>query len=232
LRCIAQISLAVALAQCTCITVYSAPHRRPASVAKAVAKEAGPTLKPAFRLWMEDSRSEVMLDQTDALLLRRVSETRSLTRAAKEAGISYRSAWGRVRSMEEKLRRPLVKTTVGGRTGGGAALTEDGRNLLREFRKTRKVLFNVLDDKEAWEDVGYRLSARNRLRARVVEVKRGAVTSQVRMRLVSANTLTSIITNDAVDDLALEAGDEVEAVVKSTDVLVAKRRARPGRRAR
>ncbi len=105
-------------------------------------------------------------------------------------------------------------------------MTDEGRLLLREFRKTRKLLFNVLDDKEAWEDVGYKLSARNRLRAKVVEVKAGAVTSQVKMRLVSTSMLTSVITNEAVEDLALKEGDEVEAIVKSTDVLVAKGRRR------
>jgi len=175
---------------------------------------------------MEDGKKEVMLDQTDALLLRRIDETHSLTLASKEAGISYRNAWDRVKVMEEKLDRRLVETKVGGKAGGGATLTVDGRQLLKEFRKTRKLLFNILADKEAWEDVGYRLSARNRLQAKVSEVKRGAVTSQVKMRLVSANTLTSIITNEAVDDLSLEVGDDVEAIVKSTDVLVAKGRPR------
>jgi molybdate transport system regulatory protein len=177
---------------------------------------------------MEDGKNEVMFDQTDAFLLRRVGETHSLTEAAKEVGISYRNAWDRVKMMEGKLRRRLVDTKVGGRTGGGATLTAEGKQLLKEFRKTRKLLFDVLDDKEAWEDVGYRLSARNRLRARVVEVKQGAVTSQVKMRLISANTLTSIITNEAVEDLSLKEGDEVEAVVKSTDVLVAKGTPRRG----
>ena len=179
-------------------------------------------LKPAFRLWMEDGKNEMMFDQTDAFLLRRVGETRSLTEAAKEVGISYRNAWDRVKMMEEKLHQRLVETKVGGKTGGGATLTADGSRLLKEFRKTRKLLFDVLDDREAWEDVGYRLSARNRLRAKVVGVKHGAVTSQVKMRLVSTNTLTSIITNDAVEDLSLKEGDEVEAIVKSTDVMVAK----------
>jgi molybdate transport system regulatory protein len=175
---------------------------------------------------MEDGKREVMLDQTDAFILRSVEERHSLTEAAKEVGISYRNAWDRVKVMEEKLHRKLVKTKVGGTRGGGAMLTDEGALLLKEFRKTRKLLFNVLEDEEAWEDVGYRLSARNRLRARVVEVKRGAVTSQVKMRLVSASAMSSIITNDAVDDLALKEGDEVEAIVKSTDVLVAKGRTR------
>ena len=171
---------------------------------------------------MEDGRSEVVLDQTDALLLRRVEETRSLTEAAKEAGISYRNAWDRVKLMEDRLKRRLVETSVGGKAGGGAVLTDDGRALLAEFRKTRKFLFNVLEDKEAWEDVGYKLSARNRLRARVLSVKKGPVTSQVKMRLLSTDTLTSVITNEAVADLSLAEGDLVEAIVKSTDVLVAK----------
>ena len=175
---------------------------------------------------MEDGKNEVMFDQTDALILRRVAETGSLTQAARQAGISYRSAWERVKTMEGKLGQRLVETTVGGKDGGSATLTEEGSELLKEFRKTRKLLFNVLDDSEAWEDVGYRLSARNKLRAKVVEVKRGAVTSQVKMRLVSASTLTSIITNDAVEDLSLKEGDEVEGIIKSTDVLVAKGRPR------
>lgn len=175
---------------------------------------------------MEDNQKDVMLDQTDAFLLRRVAETHSLTKAAKEVGISYRNAWDRVKVMEEKLHRRLVRTKVGGKTGGGATLTEEGSQLLKEFRKTRKLLYNILDDREAWEDVGFRLSARNRLKAKVVEVRKGAVTSQVKMRVVSTNTLTSIITNDAVEDLSLEEGDEVEAIVKSTDVLVAKGRTR------
>jgi molybdate transport system regulatory protein len=181
-----------------------------------------PLLKPTFRLSLEDADNHVVLDQTDALLLRRIGEKNSLTLAARESGISYRNAWERVKSMEHKLGKRLVETRIGGNTGGGASLTDEGAKILRQFRKTRKFLFDVLDDNEAWEDVGYRLSARNKLRAKVIEVKRGAVTSQVKMRLLSANTLTSIITNEAVDDLSLGEGDGVEAIVKSTDVLVAK----------
>jgi molybdate transport system regulatory protein len=179
-------------------------------------------LKPSFRLWLEDSKKAVVLDQADAALLRYIAQTGSLTQAAKIVRMSYRGAWDRMERMEKNLGHRLVERKAGGKAGGSATITEEGRKLLKEFRKTRKLLFNVLDDKEAWEDVGYKLSARNRLRAKVVEVKAGAVTSQVKMRLVSINTLTSVITNEAVEDLDLKEGDEVEAIVKSTDVLVAK----------
>jgi len=49
-------------------------------------KDSGPSLRPAFHLWMEDGKKEVVLDQTDAFILRRVAETRSLTEARKRWG--------------------------------------------------------------------------------------------------------------------------------------------------
>jgi molybdate transport system regulatory protein len=208
--------------------VYSSRSGQWFLVPASATHDSERVLKPVFRLWLEDSEKAVVLDQTDAALLRYITETGSLTHAAKIVGMSYRNAWDRMERMEKNLGHRLVERKAGGRAGGSATVTEEGRKLLKEFRKTRKLLFNILDDKEAWEDVGYRLSARNRLRAKVVEVKQGAVTSQVKMRLVSANTLTSIITNEAVEDLSLEEGDEVEAIVKSTDVLVAKGRQRRG----
>lgn len=179
-------------------------------------------MKPTFRLVMEDSNEKAVMDQIDALLLRRIGEKGSLTEGAKAAGVSYRSAWDRIKSMERKIGEKLVETQVGGPEGGGAILTEGAEALLREFRKTRKFLLNNLDDKESWEDISYRLSARNRLKAKVVEVKKGPITSEVKMHLVSDTTMTSVITNEAVEDLGLTQGDDVEAIVKSTDVLVAK----------
>lgn len=179
-------------------------------------------LKPTFRLVMEDSDEKPVMDQIDALLLRRIGEKGSLTEGAKAAGVSYRSAWDRIKLMERKIGRKLLETQVGGPEGGGAILTEVAEELLREFRKTRKFLLNNLDDKESWEDISYRLSARNRLRAKVVEVRKGPITSEVKMHLVSDTTMTSVITNEAVEDLGLAPGDDVEAIVKSTDVLVAK----------
>lgn len=172
---------------------------------------------------MENGKSQVVLDQTDALLLRRIEETSSLTKAAREVGISYRNAWDRVRAVEEKFGSKVVATKIGGVTGGGAKLTKEGAGLLKEFRKTRKYLFSILNEEEAWGDIGVKFSARNRIRAKVVEVLKGPITSQVKMRLDGPTTLTSIITNEAAEDLSLKQGDQVDAVVKSTDVLVAKR---------
>ncbi len=65
------------------------------------------------------------------------------------------------------------------------------------------------------------LSARNIIKGRVVEVTKGQTTAHVRLD-VGGMVITSSITNEAVDDLALEVGDEACAVIKSSDVMIAK----------
>jgi molybdopterin-binding protein len=66
-----------------------------------------------------------------------------------------------------------------------------------------------------------KLSARNVFNGHVVEVKKGAVAAQVRVDIGGGNVITSMITVDAVDDLAIKQGDEVSVVIKSTEVMLA-----------
>jgi len=67
-----------------------------------------------------------------------------------------------------------------------------------------------------------KLSARNQLRGRIVEVRRGATTAHVRIDIGNGVIVTSSITNEAVDDLGLSVGDDAIAVIKASDVMVAK----------
>ena len=65
------------------------------------------------------------------------------------------------------------------------------------------------------------LSGRNRLRGFVEEVRRDGLIAQVRLR-VGDQILTAVITSDAVDDLKLRRGDDAVAIIKSTEVLIAR----------
>ena len=67
-----------------------------------------------------------------------------------------------------------------------------------------------------------KLSARNQIRGMVVEVHKGQTTAHVRIEIGTGVVITSSITNEAVDDLALKAGDEVWAIIKASDVIVGK----------
>jgi molybdopterin-binding protein len=66
-----------------------------------------------------------------------------------------------------------------------------------------------------------RISARNQIKGTVVEVKKGATTSHVRVDIGNGQIITSAITNEAVDDLGLKAGSKAIVVVKASDVMIA-----------
>ena len=66
-----------------------------------------------------------------------------------------------------------------------------------------------------------RISARNQIKGTVVEVKKGATTSHVRVDIGNGQIITSSITNEAVDDLGVKAGGKATVVVKASDVMIA-----------
>jgi len=67
-----------------------------------------------------------------------------------------------------------------------------------------------------------KISARNQLKGKVVDVKRGQTTAHVRIELSGGSTITASITNEAVDELGLKPGDSVTAIIKASDVMVGK----------
>jgi molybdopterin-binding protein len=66
-----------------------------------------------------------------------------------------------------------------------------------------------------------RISARNQIKGTVVEVKKGATTSHIRVDIFNGNIITSAITNEAVDDLGIKAKGHVTVIVKASDVMIA-----------
>ena len=66
-----------------------------------------------------------------------------------------------------------------------------------------------------------RLSARNQIKGTVVDVKKGATTSHIRVDIGGGQIMTSSITNESVDDLGLKSGDKVTVVIKASDVMIA-----------
>jgi molybdopterin-binding protein len=66
-----------------------------------------------------------------------------------------------------------------------------------------------------------KLSARNVLTGKVVDVKKGQTTAHVRID-IGKSVITASITNEAVDELGLKVGDEASAIIKASDVIVGK----------
>lgn len=67
-----------------------------------------------------------------------------------------------------------------------------------------------------------KLSARNQIPGKITAVTRGAVTTTVKIDVATDIHLTSSITNEAADELALAPGDQVTAIIKSSDVIIGK----------
>ncbi len=76
-----------------------------------------------------------MLGPGKADLLELIAETGSIAAAGRRIGMSYRRAWTLVETMNAIFRAPLVISTRGGPTGGGARLTEDGARVLALYRR-------------------------------------------------------------------------------------------------
>lgn len=79
-------------------------------------------------------------------LLEEIGDTGSISKAAKRMGMSYKKAWRLVEAMNDMAGSPLVVRTSGGAGGGGTILTEEGRHMIRSFRKIDAKYRTFLDE--------------------------------------------------------------------------------------
>jgi molybdate transport system regulatory protein len=177
---------------------------------------------PAFKIWLEH-KGRPTIGRGGAEILSAIERTGSITKASESVGMSYKYVWDHLAEMENAVGQPIIRTQRGGKAGGGGAkLTEVGKALLREYRQVEGYMSEVLKDTEYWEAIGLKLSARNQLEGVVRDVEVGAVTASVKVKIVTPATITAVITKEAAEELNIRVGDTVKAVVKSTEVMIAK----------
>jgi len=66
------------------------------------------------------------------------------------------------------------------------------------------------------------ISARNKIKGTIEEITLGSVMAKVKINIGNGNVISSVITIESVADLKLKTGDEVYAIVKSTEVMIGK----------
>lgn len=91
-------------------------------------------MKIKFKIWLEENDG-VAFAEGRRMLLEAVDRLGSLNAAAKELGMSYRAAWGKIKATEKALGIKLLEVTTGGKGGGGATLTSDAKNLILKYQK-------------------------------------------------------------------------------------------------
>lgn len=184
-------------------------------------------LKAKTKLWFTENGRTVM-GAGRAELLKTIDEEHSLRKASSELGISYKHACIMLKKMNEALGEPATTTVRGGKDQG-TFLTDLGRKLLAEYETSKQLINETIVDEISWENIGFKLSARNKLPGKVLEVEKDGLVCKIKIE-IEPSIITSVITDEAVERLDIKPGDRIYAVIKSTEVMVAKTISEKGQR--
>ncbi|OOF39672.1 molybdenum-dependent transcriptional regulator [Rodentibacter rarus] len=91
----------------------------------------------------------LFIDPKRVRLLKEIQQFGSINQAAKNANVSYKSAWDHLEAMNKLSPRPLLERNIGGKNGGGTVLTSYAKRLLQLYdllEKTQDHAFNILQD--------------------------------------------------------------------------------------
>lgn len=168
-------------------------------------------------------------------LLEQIDTTGSISGAARVVGLSYKAAWDAVNTLNNLFPKPLVLTRAGGQSGGGAAVTPEGREVIQAFRLLHRELERFMGlfsrglertgpqpqlASLLWS-IGMRTSARNALRGTVTGISPGSVNAEVTLAVAEGVELTAVVTNRSVENLGLAPGREALALIKASFVILA-----------
>jgi molybdate transport system regulatory protein len=107
----------------------------------------GTGIRVRGRLWI-DGPEDTFIGYGRVVLLERIRELGSISKAAKSMDISYRHAWELVESMNRQARAPLVVTSTGGNGGGGATVTEEGEKAIGLFKEIYEQFQTFIRERE------------------------------------------------------------------------------------
>jgi len=96
------------------------------------------------RIWIE-TNDNVLLGEGRVQLLKAIEKNGSLSKAAKSLKISYKKAWTLIDAVNKSAKKPVVISSIGGKGGGGAELTNYGKTLVAAFDEINKNCWAFLD---------------------------------------------------------------------------------------
>lgn len=181
-------------------------------------------------VWLDKAEKE-FLGSDRIELLEKIQALGSITRAAKAVGISYKTAWEIVNSMNNLADKPLVVRLTGGKGGGGTHLTPEGQKIISSFKVVQEehktflnnIALKIEDMEEFYKflrRMSLKVSARNIFKGTVQCIKKGAVNSEVDLVLPCGDAIVSIITNESVENLDLTEGKDAYAIIKASSVIL------------
>lgn len=155
----------------------------------------------------------------------------SITAAAKAVKLSYKAAWDAIATMNNLSDAVLVERSVGGKGGGGARLTLEGKRLVATFRaveaESERFVQRVnrrVREKSGIATLGRMTlltSARNHFAGRIVRIAPGAVNDEVELKLPGGDRIVATITRESTQTLGLKKNGEAIALIKASWIILA-----------
>ncbi len=182
-------------------------------------------LQAVGQLWLSRDGENVLGDSRIALL-EQIAATGSITQAGMAVGISYRTAWLAVNQLNQISDEPLVESSTGGKSGGGARLTAHGANWVKVYRALQQEHEQYLNRlREGIRDfdrflqltrkMSLKTSARNQVFGTVEKISKTELTATVSLRLKGGDKIFSEITLEGLESLGLRVGEVAYALIKA-----------------
>jgi molybdate transport system regulatory protein len=162
-------------------------------------------------------------------LLELIDETGSISKAAKEIGMSYKAAWAAIEKMNNLSENLLVIKATGGKSGGGSRLSEDARAIIKAFYDAQEkhpqepVQGNST---EAGSITFLEASTKNLYKGVVSNILTGPINATVGIQLRGLDILASVITRESLKRMDLKKDDTVHALVNDRSITLIKGDAR------
>lgn len=162
------------------------------------------THKPQCKVWLE-YMGKPLIGKGGAEILEEIEKAQSLSKAAKNLGMSYRYVWSYIRKMEKTLGAPIIETFRGGKAGGGGArLTAAGKSLIEEYRLVGSRMEEMLSE----------VKAPCTLKGRVKSVVEQEASVKFTVELEAPAQLTAVFSREKAGRLSVKPGDHVWVTVE------------------
>lgn len=164
----------------------------------------------------------VIVDEKFISLLKSIKKTSSLTKSAKELGISYKNLWDSVNKIKNKENYIISKKN------GGTSITKTADELINEFYKIQnlqnKFLSKIINiNLEYMPNFYLKLSARNQIKVKISKIIEGVLHCDVFGSLDSGQELQASITKSSQKELDLKVADEVYFIFKAPKTIILKK---------
>ncbi|MCW2258193.1 molybdate transport system regulatory protein [Providencia alcalifaciens] len=182
-------------------------------------------------------QGSLFADPRRVSLLKQIKATGSISKGAKLAGISYKSAWDAINEMNQLADDILVDRATGGKGGGGTTLTHYGERLLQLYdllAQIQQKAFDVLKEDSlpldsllaAISRFSLQTSARNQFFGTLIARDHNHVQQHVQILLADNKTIiNAALTEQSANRLGLTEGKEVLALIKAPWIKLTKQSA-------